>query len=226
MPSLTLYYLPLRARAEQIRMILNHGNIDYENIVISPSDWPQHKASLDICPFGQLPTVKLPSGEVIAQSGAIVRFVAKLAGVYPSDFVEAARADMIFELSQEMNVICPILNFWPMQSELWQKNHDAYFTNLPQYVEAARKLLGSKSFFGGEQPMFADFSMFHTIDATLTVQPDSLNAFPSILKWYGNMRYIPSMIKYLSERADAAHVGFCGSFIQLSAGMGHNGLTH
>ncbi len=220
--SFTLYYLPLRARAEQIRMILSYGNVQYNNVIIPVSEWPQHKASLDICPFGQLPSIQFPSGEIIAQSGAIVRFVAKLAGLYPSDFLLAARADMVFELAQEMNVICPILNFWPMHSELWQKNNDAYFTNLPQYVEAARKLLGGNTFFGGETPVFSDFSMFHIIDSTLTVQPESLNQFPTILKWYGSMRTLPSMIRYLNERPADNAVGFCGSFLQMASGNIHH----
>jgi glutathione S-transferase len=220
--TFTLYYLPFRARAEQIRMILSYGNVPYENVVITPSEWTELKASREICPFGQLPTIKLESGEIIAQSGAIVRFAAKLAGLYPADFVEAARADMVFELAQEMNVICPILNFWPMRSELWQKNHDAYYSNLPLFVEAARKILDTKPFFGGQNPCFADFSMFHIIDLTLVVQPSSLNAFPTILQWYTNMRGLPSLAKYLSERPGDSSVGFCGSFIQVASGNIHH----
>lgn len=220
--SFTLYYLPLRARAEAIRMILTHGDVSYENVVIPAADWPDFKATREICPFGQLPTIKLPSGEIIAQSGAIIRFVAKMTNLYPADPVEAARADMIFELAQEMNVINPILNFWPMNSELWQKNHDAYFNNLPQYMTSICKFLGNKPFFGGDNLVFSDFSMFAIVDATLTVRPDSLNDFLPILQWYQRMKAVPSVRRYLRERAPDNEVGMCGSFISVACGNIHH----
>lgn len=117
--SLTLYYLPLRARAEVIRLILAYAKIDYVNVDIPFSEWHAHKQSLDICPFGQLPSLKLPSNKVIAQSGAITRYVAKIANIYPVDPEDAAEADMIHELAQEMNAINPILNWFEYNSPQW-----------------------------------------------------------------------------------------------------------
>jgi prostaglandin-H2 D-isomerase / glutathione transferase len=34
-----LYYFPLFVRGEPIRMLLNHGKVQFEDVVVQPSDW-------------------------------------------------------------------------------------------------------------------------------------------------------------------------------------------
>ena len=158
-------------------MILHFGNIQYNDVTVSFAKWPEHKAKLDICPFGQLPSIQLASGEIIAQSGTITRFVAKLAGLYPADAVEAARADMIHEMAQDMNAINAILNFWPRLGDAFEQNRENYFKNFQRYAVYAESLLGDKYYFGGSQPHYGDFSLFHVMDASVTVDPSCLNSF-------------------------------------------------
>ena len=87
----TLYYWPLRARGEATRMILHYGDINFVDSIIPLSEFGTAKLEKpDLLPFGQLPTMILPTGTVITQSGAIVRYAAKLAGVYPDDPNECA----------------------------------------------------------------------------------------------------------------------------------------
>lgn len=112
--SFTLYYLNLRARTEALSMILSYGNISYANEVVSFADWGDTKKAREICPFGQLPAIKLPDGKVICESHALIRYAAKLAGVYPSDIVECAEADMLLECSEDLVVINPVFNFYPI----------------------------------------------------------------------------------------------------------------
>jgi glutathione S-transferase len=78
--SITLNYLPLRARAEATRMILEHGKVPYDYVELSFGEWGEAKEKGEICNFGQLPSMKTVKGTVISQSGAIVRYCAKLAG--------------------------------------------------------------------------------------------------------------------------------------------------
>lgn len=212
---IVLYYLPMRARAEQIRLIFAYGNIPYEDRVVPLDKWPGHKVSLDIAPFAQLPTLQLPTGEIIAQSGAIARYAAKLAKIYPEDPTEAARADMIYEVAQDMNVIGAILNFWPISSEVYNSNYQAYFESFPRYAKILVGILGDKKFFGGNvQPHFGDFAIFHILDATITVKSDALAEFPVLINFIHSIRSIPSISAYLDSRQGPPHVGLCGSFIQ------------
>ena len=212
--SFTLYYLPMRARAEPIRMMLHCANIPYNDKTITFDKWPEHKAALDIGPFGQLPALHLANGEIIAQSGAIVRFVAKLAGIYPVDAIEAAQADMVHEMAQDMNAINALLNFWPMLSDAYIQNRESYFRNFPRQIGYIEKLLGSKEFFGGNTPHYGDFSMFHIMDACLAVEPECLDAFPRTRKWVDNMANIPLLRLYPQKRSTTSNLGMCGSLIQ------------
>lgn len=211
----TLYYLPLRARAEPIRMTLEYGGVPYEDVIISMQDWMATKTNTDIAPFGQLPSLKLSSGEVIAESGAIIRLAAKLAKIYPEDPFAAARADMVYEFAVELNVINPILNFWPVQSEAWQNNYASFFQNLPRNLNIIETMLGSTTFFGGDSPHHGDFAIFHVLDSCITVRSDALNSHPALLAYMDRVRSLPAISNYLQKRTAPSGVGLCGSFMQI-----------
>lgn len=211
---LTLYYLPVRARAEQIRLILAYGNIQYEDVVIDFDRWATEKSNREKFPFGQLPVLVLPNGLSIAQSGAITRYVAKLAGVYPTDPDKAAVADMVQELAMEMNVINPILNWFPVDSEHRSKEYATYFSAFDDRMVAVQRILGSQQFFGGEGPSHGDFSLLHIMDVTLTIKPDALDSHPELKAWVERMKAIPQVQRYLSERPQPPYVGRDGSHLR------------
>lgn len=196
-------------------MIFHHGGIPFEDINIEFSKWPEIKQKGEICHFGQLPSLQLPDGRIISQSGAIVRYAASVAGLYPREPEAAAEADMLLELSQDMNAINPILNWHVAGGEEWTASHDRYFKLLPQWMTAAQKILGEKEYFGGETPHFGDFGLFHIVNNTLTVSPQSLDSFPAILAWSGRMLALESVQKYFSERPHGGtpNWGRPGSFI-------------
>eukprot|EP01052_Picozoa_sp_SAG31_P001612 SAG31_NODE_55_length_29938_cov_9.154027_2_plen_95_part_00 len=68
--------------------------------------WQAARNSRTVCrDRGRLP---LADGEPpIAQSGAIMRYVSKLAGLAPANDLDAAKCDMIFEASQEVSTSHP-----------------------------------------------------------------------------------------------------------------------
>ena len=126
---LTLHYFPSQARGEAIRLILEYGKIPFENVIV-PYQWDEIKASGDISPFGQLPTLRLNSGVVIAETNAIIRYVAKLAGIYPADVDECAQADMLLELAtSDLMGINPIFNRYPVDGPEFgvKKGEFSYF---------------------------------------------------------------------------------------------------
>jgi glutathione S-transferase len=86
---------------------------------------------------------------MICQSGAIVHYCAKLAGIYPSDIDEAAQADMLVELCQDMHLANWLVSFYPAGTELWKGFYAEYFGALPKNLSAIQKLLGENPFFGG-----------------------------------------------------------------------------
>ncbi len=211
---LTLYFLPMRAQAESIRMILHYGEIEFQDVIISMMDWDTVKKTSKIAPFGQLPSLQLPSGEIIAQTGAIVRFAAKLARIYPEDPIAAARADMIYEFAQDLSMINPILNFWPIITDEWSKAYTSYFEQLPASLAIVQNLLGHETFFGGSTPHHGDFEMFHVLDSCVLVNATTLDNFPLLQAFYNRMKDMPAIQHYLANRAPVQMLGLCGSYMQ------------
>jgi len=91
MSKFTLLYFGLEGRAGPIRNMCAIGNVQYKDQVVSWDDWPKVKATL---PYGQVPAIR--AGDLtINQSSDILRFVSKLAGLYPKDPLEALQVDSL-----------------------------------------------------------------------------------------------------------------------------------
>ena len=214
---LTLYYLPLRARGEAIRLILAYGEIPYKNIVVDFPTWTTLKGDTVRFPFSQLPVLELPSGLHLAQSGAILRYVAKLANVIPEDPERAAVADMVLETAMEMNPINPILNFFPIGSDLHNSTYATYFAALPARLTSLQNILNDDLYFGGDKISHGDFLLFHILDNTVLVKPDALADFPKLVEWKERVGSIPQLKKYLENRPGPSEVGKEGTLMKTFA---------
>ena len=78
-----LHYLPLRAHAEPLRILLRLGGIEYDDITIPWTEWEGRSGGPGTrksrYPFQQLP-VLFVDGAAVAGSGSIARLAAKWAG--------------------------------------------------------------------------------------------------------------------------------------------------
>ena len=212
--GIKLYYFPLRARAEPIRMMLAHAGMPYEDEIIIFDEWPAIKEAREICPFGQLPTLKLPDGHVLPQCQAIALYVAKQADLYPSDLVEAAKADALFALSQDLNLVNPLVNFFHCESDDWKLKCDQFFQALPVNLATLEKEIGEGKYFGGTKPSYADFALLHIMDMTLTLKADALQNNPRLQEWIEAMKELPALRQYMTSRPQPPHVGSPQSFIR------------
>jgi glutathione S-transferase len=76
--------------------------IPFTNTVISFPDFDEMKASL---PTGQLPILDIETNgkkKVVGQSAAILRYAGKLAGLYPTDDMEAMEVDMFCDHIEDL----------------------------------------------------------------------------------------------------------------------------
>lgn len=198
-------------------MILAYGKISYNDEIVDFERWAVMKQDTQKIPFGQLPVLTLPSGRSIAQSGAIIRYVANLAGVYPQDPERVAIADMVLELAMEMNPINPILNWFTVDSEPYTTAYNTYFTALPARLLALQSILGEGGFFGGDTVSHGDFLMFHILNNTILVKPGSLVGFGKLIEWMERINTIPQLKEYLERRPGPPVVGREGSLIRTFA---------
>jgi glutathione S-transferase len=106
---IVLTYFNAPGRAFAIRVCLGIANVDYTNAHITFPELVASKADTASFPLGQVPTIKV-GDRTFAQSGAIARWAAKKAGMYPRDDDLAALAiDEALDTAQEFSGSVPQL---------------------------------------------------------------------------------------------------------------------
>ena len=101
-PKFELIYFNLRALAESPQMMMRYAGFEYRyEMAWDYYGKPWSEAKLEVA-FGQLPVLVVNDTVHIWQSGAIVRYLAKLTGTMPEDPLLAARVDAVFEQTQEL----------------------------------------------------------------------------------------------------------------------------
>jgi prostaglandin-H2 D-isomerase / glutathione transferase len=99
MPKLTLTYFDFDGgRGEPARLALHIGGVAFEDRRIPGKEWP---ALRDQMPFQAMPVLEV-DGKAIAQSNAIIRYVGKLAGLYPKDDLQAALCDELMDAAEDL----------------------------------------------------------------------------------------------------------------------------
>jgi len=91
MSKFTLCYFGLEGRAGPIRNACAIGKLPFEDKIVKSEDWPKMKATLA---YGQLP-VLVCEDLTINQSTDILRYVSKLAGLYPEHPLKALQVDSL-----------------------------------------------------------------------------------------------------------------------------------
>ena len=79
MEKTQLIYFNGIGRAEQIRLLLKEGKVEYEFLPVDAATWAEQKKEFD---FGQVPAVKI-DGKTLVQSEAIMTYLGKKYGFYP-----------------------------------------------------------------------------------------------------------------------------------------------
>lgn len=91
--SIKMNYFPIQGAAEPARLALVLGEIPFEDARLDRPAMTAMKEAGEL-PYGQLPTLVV-DGKTIAQSDAIAKLCAKIAGLTPTDLILAAKVDEI-----------------------------------------------------------------------------------------------------------------------------------
>jgi glutathione S-transferase len=101
---------PFAGRAYPIRSAFKHAKIDFIDERITRAQLGELRGPAGFSsavPLGSLPVLTLPDGRVITQSGAIARYVGRLAGLFPSDPLEALLVDEILDSFNDIGPSIP-----------------------------------------------------------------------------------------------------------------------
>ena len=100
-----LTYFPIPGRAYIARTCFGYGGVEFVDERIGKEQFVALKGEAGTsaaCPMGSLPVLTLPSGKVVCESGAINRYAAKRAGLYPEDPEKALFVDEVLLLAESV----------------------------------------------------------------------------------------------------------------------------
>ena len=101
--DITFHYFHGRGIGEPIRLLFTVGEIAFTDRRYSVDEFANMAAFKAQLPFGQMPALEV-DGVFLGQTDSIARLAARLAGLYSSDPIEAARSDMIVVHQTEISV--------------------------------------------------------------------------------------------------------------------------
>ena len=196
-----LIYFESPGYAEPTRLCLELSQVSWKNTTV---DWDGFKALKDSgeLPHGYLPILKTPQG-TLAESNALMRYAAALAGLEPEDLFLRGKVDEILELIQGWRAsFTPTFYIEDLDEKIAARKAlfeegakiDLGLKNLESLVEAS-----STGWIADTEDMtLADVKAFLNTFMMFSGQFDGIEA--SMLKSY------PSLMKYHDHVANDARV--------------------
>ena len=158
MDRLKLTYFDIHGgRAEAARLALHVGNIAFEDRRFAFSEFAEVRKST---PLNQVPTLHINDLQV-TQSGAITRYVGKLAGLYPENALQALLCDEVMDALEDVNIKIAA-TFGLTGNELKTARLALVAGPLPQYLRWLQQQLDSHGgeYFSDNRLTIADLKVF------------------------------------------------------------------
>jgi len=206
---LTLYdYLPSQ-NAWKIRALLQHLNQPYTQEFISIFEGEgQTDAYRRINPTGAVPAIKLDSGEVIAESNAILLYLAQDTPYLPNCPIKQAQVSQwLFFESDYVQASVATLRHWVLTGK--HKNRTAEM--MEAKISASKKVLGildnvlrDHDFLTGRTYTIADIAIYSYVhlasDAQLEMEP-----YPHLQRWLDTVSSQPGFLSEVFPYSIDAH---------------------
>lgn len=208
---ITLYdYLPSQ-NAWKVRLLLNQLQLPYERVLVGIFlGEGQREEFLRINPTGRVPALRLEDGRTLAESNAILAYLADGTPFLPSDPFGRAKVHQWLSFEQEnVESVIGALRHWTMTGKLARR--------LPQLVEAKRagalrtlqlleREFSGRPFIAGERYTIADMSLFayasRAEDAGIALAP-----YPQVRAWIARVEAQPRFLAEMHPYSIDPHSG-------------------
>ena len=152
----------LQGRAEPLRLACILGNIKFEDDRFEGKDWPKVKPTT---PYGSVPVVEI-DGKVGTQSGATLRYLGKLAGLYPTDAAKAFKVDEVMDTVGDF-FECVYRYRGPDKEKLREDRENFLKEDVPRYMGGLEKRLKAMGHTGpflvGDKVTIADLVLLNVV---------------------------------------------------------------
>ncbi|PXF40466.1 Glutathione S-transferase S1 [Gracilariopsis chorda] len=203
--SLKLSYFDLGGRGgrgEPSRLALVLSNIEFEDYRFSYVEWQSIKPTT---PYGAVPTLTI-DGKQVAQSCAILRYVGKLGGLYPSDPYEALFVDEIIETMNDLNV-ATYSYLGPDVERIKEQRKELVEMHLPRFIGGLEKRLaefGDGPFAVNGKLSVADLVVTCVVNSYLSgvydyVPLDILEKYPKVLAIHKAVMELPKVVEWYEK---------------------------
>jgi prostaglandin-H2 D-isomerase / glutathione transferase len=198
-PQLKLTYFDASGRAEVSRLILNYGKIDFVDERISGEEFGKRKETL---PFKQLPVLQIDGTTTIAQSGAINRYAAQLAGLTPTNPVTMAQVEMTYGAYEHIaESFIEILYKIKDEAQKREKTETFLKDTLPLFLGKIESYATNNGFVHGNSLTVVDFITFFYLNNVLipSFKDFDVDQYPKLKKVANNIEALPALAAYLNK---------------------------
>jgi len=191
-----LHYFKGRGRAETTRWMLAANQIAFENV---PVETPEMLAALRMSgklPFDQMPLLEI-NGLKLSQSSAMIRYLARLGGLYGDSDADAVWCDMIVGTTADFAETAMQAPFQPTE-DLAKSAMRSRFAKFGTRFEA-RLAENGTGFCVGAGMTFADIILTEALNSYLEWCPDILANTPLLDALNERISNAPGIASYLSS---------------------------
>jgi glutathione S-transferase len=194
---LTLYdYLPSQ-NAWKVRLLLNHLDMPYRTEIVRIFEGEgQHPGFLAVNPTGAVPALRLPDGRTLAESNAILTYLAHGTPYLPADPFGLAKVQQWLSFEQDHVASIATLRHWTLTGKL-ARRAPALIERLRHVAQRALAILdrelAARPFIAGGTYTIADMSLFayvHRADEAGL----ALSGYPGVADWIERVRAQPGFL--------------------------------
>jgi len=196
---ITLYdYLPSQ-NAWKVRLLLNHLGMRYRTVPVSIFEGEGQAAwFLAINPTGKVPALQLEDGRTLAESNAILAYLADGTPYLPSDRFTRAKVHQWLSFEQEnVEAVIGALRHWTMTGKRARRAPDIVAAKRAGADRSLRRLdeaLSRTPFLAGEDYTIADMAVFayasRAEEAEVPLAP-----FPAVRAWVARIESQPGFLR-------------------------------
>jgi glutathione S-transferase len=206
---LTLFdYLPSQ-NAWKVRLLLSHLSRPYRTVPISIFEGEGKTAEfMRVSPTGTVPAIQLEDGRMLAESNAILAYLADGTAYLPADPFDRAKVQQWLHFEQErVESVIGSLRYWTMTGKLPQRSTEM----IEGKRAAARRTLdilehelATRPFLAGDIYTIADMAVFayasRAEEAGLSLEP-----YPHFRAWVARIEAQPGFLATMHPYAIDPH---------------------
>jgi glutathione S-transferase len=165
-PKLKLYYFDIKGKGEPIRLFCAYAGLELEDYRFTSRDEFHALKEDGTLAFGQVPLLEVDGKHLLVQTGAILRYLAQIAGLWPSDPLLAAKVDACMAQEGDAFLGATVVTYStrfgiPLDDESKKRAMETISSDvMPTHLKNLERLLKASStgwLAGAEEPSPADF---------------------------------------------------------------------